>query len=165
MSVSESLVAKNREYYTYRCQYCGFECRKKLIPGSSVPITAQGSYGNEGTPTPETFADEIYEAATIAFVAATSIDPAYLTDSQYLFGEKNFKSGMTLRVETTSGTNDGDYTITTGGVSRGVILLSDSDSLTTETAATAGTVTLSQVIYKPSITSGCPLCGSRNSRN
>jgi hypothetical protein len=164
MEVSESLVAKPRSHYTYRCKYCGFECRKKLIPGSSVPLTRKGSYGSEGSPTPETFADEIYEATTVGFVAATATVPAYLTDSLYLFGEKNFKSGMTLRVATTSGTNDGDYTIATGGVSRGVILLSDSDSLTTETAATAGTVTLSRVIYKPNESaSGCPFCHSLNS--
>jgi hypothetical protein len=161
MSVSESLVAKNREYYTYRCKQCGFECRKKVIPGSSVPVTAKGNYGSEGTPTPESFADEIYEATTIGFVAAvTGVTPAYLTDSAYLFGVKNFKSGMTIRIAGST-SNDKDCTIATGGVSRGEILLSDSDSLTTEGAG--DTVTISQILYSPNIVSGCPFCGSRNS--
>jgi len=164
MNISESLVAKDRDYYTYRCQYCGQECRKKQIPGSGVPITTSGNYGSEGTPTPETFADEMYEATTIGFVAAAGTSPAYLTDSAYLFGEKLFKSGMSIRVETTSGTNDGDYTIAARGVTRGEIQLVSTDSLTTETAASAGTVTISNVTYKPSITSGCPFCGSRNSK-
>jgi hypothetical protein len=105
----------------------------------------------------------MYEATTIAFVAAAGTDPAYLTDSLYLFGEKHFKTGMTIRVETTSGTNDGDYTIGTRGVTRGKIELASTDSLTTETAATAGTVTISQVLYQPNVTSGCSLCGSLNS--
>jgi hypothetical protein len=164
MAVTESLVAKPRTHYVYKCKYCGFENRKKQIAGSSVPLTRKGNYGNEGTPTPETFADEMYSATTIGFVAAISTDPAYLTDSMCLFGEKNFKSGMTLRVVTTSGTNDGDYTIASRGVTRGEILLSDSDSLTTETASTAGTVTLSRVIYSPKISSGCHLCGSLDSQ-
>jgi len=161
MNLNESLVAKDRSFYTYRCKNCGWENRKKLISGSGVPVTRIGSYGSTGTPTPETFADEMYEATTIAFVAAAGSDPAYLTDSLYLFGEKNFNPEMTLRVETTSGTNDGDYTVDT--TSRGVILLDSSDSLTTESAATAGTVTLSKVIYKPAISSGCSFCGSLNS--
>jgi hypothetical protein len=157
-------MTQERSEYTYRCKNCGFECRKKHITGSSVPLTKIGNYGDKGTPTPITYADEMYEAITIAFTAATSTDPAYLTDSRCLFGEKNFKSGMTIRVSTTSGTNDGDYTIATRGVSRGTILLSTSDSLTTEDAATAGTVTISEVTYKPNVTTGCPFCGSLNSK-
>jgi hypothetical protein len=164
MEVSPVLTAKPREFYTYRCRYCGFECRSKNIPGSSVPLTKIGNYGSNATPTPETFADEMYEATTIAFVAAAGTTPAYLTDSAYLFSEKHFSSGMILRISTTSGTNDGDKTIADRGVSRNEILLSDSDSLTTETAATAGTVTISRVIYKPNINTGCPNCGSLNSK-
>jgi len=106
----------------------------------------------------------MYEAATISFTAASGDDPAYLSDSENRFGEKHFSDGMTLRVETTSGTNDNDYTIGDRAVTRGKIELSSADSLTTEDAATAGTVTLSRVIYEASITSGCPFCGSKASR-
>jgi hypothetical protein len=159
------LIAKPRDYYTYRCRVCGFECRSKKIPGSSVPVTKIGNYGSNATPTPETFADEMYVATTIGFVAAASPTPAYMTDSSYLFAEKHFSEGMTIRISgTTSGTNDKDVTIADRGVSRGEILLSSSDSLTTRTAAQSGTVTLSRVIYKPNIASGCPNCGSLNSK-
>lgn len=154
-------IAKDRTFYTGRCLVCGWEIRNKKIPGSSVPITKTGSYGTNATPTPETFADEIYEATTISFVTASSPTPAYLADSANLFGEKGFHTGMTIRIEcSASNTNDKDVTIADGGVSRGEILLSSSDSLTTQTAAAAGTVTLSRVIYKPNISTGCPFCGS-----
>ncbi len=161
MEVSPVLTAKPRDSYTYRCRYCGFECRSKNIPGSSVPLTKIGDYGSNATPTPETFADEMYEATTIAFVAATSTVPANLTDSAYLFSEKHFSSGMTIRIEGSTD-NDKDVTIADRGVSRGEILLSDSDSLTGELAG--DTVTLSRVIYKPKVNTGCPLCGSLNSK-
>lgn len=164
MELSESQFAKERTFYVGRCLVCGFEIRNKQILGSSVPITKTGSYGSNATPTPVTFADEMYEATSIAFVAAAGSNPAYLTDSGLLFGEKHFNGGMTIRVVTTSGTNDGDYTIADRGVTRGEILLSSSDSLTTESASTAGTTTISRVIYSPNITSGCPLCGSLNSK-
>lgn len=157
-------IAKPREYYVYRCKYCGFECRKIKIPGNDVSLTKTGDYGNNGTPTPTEFADEMYEAATIAFTAATDDDPAYLTDSAYQFGDKHFSGTMPIRIETTSGTNDGDYTIAERGVTREKILLSDSDSLTTEDAATAGTVTISAILYRPNVTTGCPQCGSLHSR-
>jgi hypothetical protein len=163
-NVPESQMAKERLHYTYRCRVCGFENVKTKIPSSSVPVTRTGSYGSNATPTPTAYADEMYEATTIAFVAAADPDPAYLTDSANLFGENHFSDGMTIRIGTTSGTNDGDVTIANRGVTRGKILLSSSDSLTTEDAATAGTVTLSRIIKQPSVSSGCPLCGSLNSK-
>ena len=132
--------------------------------GSSVPVTKTGNYGSNAVPTAESYADEMYEAVTISFTAASGDTPAYLSDSAKLFAEKHFHEGMTLRVETTSGTNDGDYTIADRGVSRDEILLSSTDSLTTEAAATAGTVTLSRVINQPNISTGCPFCGSLASR-
>jgi len=153
-----------RTRYKYRCPICGWSCTKEQIPGVSVPVTPTGDYGDKGGPTGTEFTDEIYEAATIAFTAASGDDPAYLTDSTNRFGEKLFKSEMPIRIETTSGTNDGDYTIAARGVSRGTILLSSSDSLTTETASTAGTVTISKICYKPDDSQGCPGCGSRNTR-
>jgi len=107
----------------------------------------------------------LYVAATIGFVAIAGTAPAYLTDSAARFGEKQFKSEMLIRIVTSSGTNDGDYTIAARGVSRGEITLKSTDVLTTETAATAGTVTISRVIYKPNQSAGgCPSCHSLNSR-
>lgn len=161
---AENLIPKERSHYTYRCRVCGFENMKRKITGSSVPVTKLGNYGSSATPTPETYADEMYEATSISFVAAAGSTPAYLSDSANLFSEKRFNGGMTIRVGTTSGTNDGDYTIADRGISRGQILLGSSDSLTDEDAATAGTVTISHVTYKPNVTSGCPFCGSLNSR-
>ncbi|GAJ23516.1 unnamed protein product, partial [marine sediment metagenome] len=56
------------------------------------------------------------------------------------FVTAGFRSGQIITVDTTSGTNDGIYTIST--VTPGVITLIESDPLTTEDAATAGTVTI-----------------------
>jgi len=151
-----------RSQFTVRCRHCGYEVRSKHTEGASVPVAKQGDYGSNGTPQPEPFADEMYEATTISFVAAGGSIPAYIADSANRFGEKCFVGGMVIRVSTTSGTNEGDYTIADRGVTRGEILLSSSDSLTTEDASTAGTVTISRVLYKPTINSGCPFCGSLN---
>jgi len=153
-----------RSHYVYRCRICGFENRKQKIPGTTVPITRLGDYGNKGTPPGEAFADELYSATSIAFVAAAGDTPAKLTDSASLFGDKLLKSEAPIRIETTSGTNDGDYAIAARGVSRGELLLDSSNSLTTEDAATAGTVTISRIIYKPNQSAGgCPSCHSLNS--
>ena len=154
-----------RTRYKYRCRVCGFTCTKEVIPGVSVPITRTGDYGSKGTPTGETFADELYKATTVGFVAVAGTTPAYLTDSVSRFGEKQFKSEMPIRVATSSGTNDGDYTIAARGVSRGEITLKSTDVLTTESAATAGTVTISAIKWKPNQEAGgCPSCHSLNSK-
>jgi hypothetical protein len=158
--VQEIQIAKDRTYYTGRCIICGWEVRNKKISYSNVPITKTGNYGSNATPQPVTFADEMYVATTISFVDASSPDAAYIADSAYLIGDKGFHTGMTIRVETTEGTNDGDFTISS--VTRGEILLTSSARLTTQSAATAGTVTISRVIYQPQIASGCPFCGSLN---
>jgi hypothetical protein len=160
--VQEIQIAKDRTYYTGRCIICGWEVRNKEISYSNVPITKTGNYGSNATPQPVTFADEMYVATTISFVDASSPDAAYMADSAYLIGDKGFHTGMTIRVETTEGTNDGDFTISS--VTRGEILLTSSARLTTQSAATAGTVTISRVIYSPSVLSGCPFCGSLKSR-
>lgn len=157
-------MANLRSAYKYRCRICGFECTRKTIPGTNGPVTKLGDYGSKGTPTGTAFYDELYQAVTISFTAAAGSDPAYLTDSTNQFADKQFKSEMPIKVVTTSGTNDGSYTIAVRGVSRGKITLASTDVLTTEAAATAGTVTISAIKYKPEYTTGCPSCGSLNSR-
>ena len=151
------MKVENRDYYTYKCRVCGQECRKKLIPGSSVPLTKKGVY-SDATPQPTAYADEMYEAGTISFDSTPCLE-----DSANKFGEKHFSDSMTIRVVTESGTNDGDYTISDRGVTRGKILVDE--SLTDESAATAGTVTISRMIWKPDENvGGCPFCHSLNSR-
>jgi hypothetical protein len=119
-----------------------------------------GDYGSKGTPPGVVFYDQHYSATTIRFVAAAGTAPAYLADSANLFGDKLLKSEMPIRVATSSGTNDGDYTIAARGVSRSEITLKSTDVLTTEIAATAGTVTISAIKWKQNISTGCPACGS-----
>jgi len=150
---------------TYRCKHCGFLCTKKTDPSLTRTKTNRGAYGGNATPDPTAWNDEQYEATSVSFVAAAGAVPAKINDSANLFADKHFTSEQPIKVETTSGTNDGDYTIAARGVSRGTLTLSSSDSLTTENAATAGTVTMSDRTYKPNVTTGCPLCGSLDSRS
>lgn len=96
-------------------------------------------------------------------VAAVEDAPAKIYDSANRFADKHFRSEQPIKIVTTSGTNDGTYTIAAGGVSRGTLTLDDDDSLTTENAATAGEVTISDVTYEPNVTTGCPHCGSLDS--
>jgi len=160
---------QQRAYYTYRCKYCGSECFKKSgLPSGQSP-TKLGNYGSAAVPAPTNYDEEMYESTTISFTAETATDVAYISDSACKFADKHFTPGMTLVVETDSGTNDGTYTINTdkdyaGMVTASVIYLSDSDSLTTENAATAGTVTISRRIKEPSVGSGCSFCGSLASK-
>ena len=150
---------------TYRCKYCGFLCTKKTDPNLSRVKTKTGNYGSNATPEPASWTtDEQYEATTVSFAAASGSTPAKINDSANRFVDKHFKSEQPIKVSTTSGTNDGTYTIAARGVSRGTLTLSSSDSLSDETAATAGTVTIYAVTYQPDISTGCPLCGSLNSR-
>ena len=140
------------------------ECVSKKMAQSVVPVTKSGNYGDNATPTPTAYVDEFYSAITVSFTAKTGSDPAYLSDSLLGFADNHIQCNWAITIATTSGTNDGTYTIADRGVSRGTILLSSTDSLTTESAATAGTVTISKNIYKPNVTSGCPFCGSLNSK-
>lgn len=149
---------------TYRCKYCGFLCTKKTDPSLSRTKTKLGSYGDSTTPTLTAWYDEQYTATTLSFVAASGSIPAKINDSANKFAAKCFRSEQPIKVETDSGTNDGTYTIAARGVSRGTLTLSSSDSLTTEDAATAGTVVISAVVYKPNVTTGCPFCGSLDSK-
>jgi hypothetical protein len=155
---------RDRKEDTYRCQVCDFENVSKKMMQSNVPVTKLGNYGDNATPTPTAYSDEVYAAITVSFTAETSSDPAYLSDSRLGFADNHIQSNWSITIATSSGTNDGTYTIADRGVSRGTILLDDDDSLTTESAATAGTVTISKNIYKPNVTTGCPFCGSLNSK-
>ena len=157
------LRVPDRTESTYRCQVCGMECVKKKMEQSSDPVTKLGHYGDNATPTPTAYSDTVYIATTVSFTAESGADPAYLSDSALAFADKHLSSGWNIAITATSGTNDGSYTIASRGVSRGTVLLSSTDSLTTENAATAGTVTIYRTIYKPNIVTGCPFCGSLNS--
>lgn len=149
---------------TYRCKNCGWLCTKKTVPELTRVNTKTGHYGSNGTPSPTALTVEQYEATTISFVAETSSTPAELNDSAGKFVDKNFGGGQLIVVETTSGTNDGTYTLAGRAVSRDTLLLDSNGSLTTESAATAGTVTISDATYQPNVTRGCPFCGTLNSR-
>lgn len=159
-------VNKDLSHYTYRCKYCDMECIKTPLKESGLGTTKLGNYGSAGTPTPESYVEEMYEATTISFTAASGDDPAYISDANAKFVENMIIGGSSLRIETTSGTNDGDYTAAVRQETpHEKILLDDDDSLTTESAATAGTVTISRIIYKPLETgTGCPFCQSLNSK-
>lgn len=107
----------------------------------------------------------IYHNNKISFTAATSSTPAKINHASSGFADLGFVPGDTIIISTTSGTNDGTYTLATrGGITNGSLSLSSADSLTTESANAAGTVTLSIRTYKPNITTGCSFCGSLNSR-
>uniref|UniRef100_A0A6M3K2M1 Uncharacterized protein n=1 Tax=viral metagenome TaxID=1070528 RepID=A0A6M3K2M1_9ZZZZ len=158
---------KNRDFYTYRCQVCGFENVKKRIPHSSVPVAKIGDYGSNATPTPQIYTEAyaMISSRTISFAAASGSTPAKISDAHNQFGESHFKGGMPINVTTDSGINDGNYTIAAMGVLIGDLSLSSTDSLTTETAAAAGLVTIYRRFYKPNVTTGCPFCGTLNSKN
>ena len=140
------------------------ECVSKKMAQSADPVTKSGNYGDNATPTPTAYTDEYYSAITVSFTAESGSDPAYLSDSALGFSDNHIQSNWGITIATTSGTNDGTYTIADRGVSRGTILLVSTDSLTTEDAATAGTVTIDKNIYKPNVTTGCSFCGSLNSK-
>ena len=157
-------MVENRDYYVYHCKICGMECVKIRNPESSVPVTKLGNYGDNATPTPSQLAEILYTASTISFTIESGDDPAKISDSASKFTDSRFLSEMNIRIATTSGTNDGDYSIAARGVSKGEIRLSSDDSLTTENAATAGEVSISRLLYEPSVTTGCSFCGSLNSK-
>lgn len=155
----------------YKCKICGFlNIKQKSIPqnpdrwGIARGVTQLGHY-SEGTPTPIQYDEEIYSATTISFTAASGSELAKINDSEHLLGSKGFGPGNTIVIASGSGTNDGAYTLAElGGVAEGSLSLKSGEDLTTEDAATAGTVTLSVRWYKPNITTGCPFCGTLNSR-
>jgi hypothetical protein len=156
-------VPKTTEFL-YRCKHCGYACASKAIKEWGRSKTKQGNYGSNATPTPTAWYDEQYSATTISFAAVAGDTPAKINDSANLFAAKHFRSEQPIKIATTSGTNDGFFTIAARGVSRGTLTLNSNDSLTTEAAATAGTVTISAVTYQPNVGTGCPFCGSLNSR-
>jgi hypothetical protein len=78
-------------------------------------------------------------ATTIAFSENTP-DADTITDSGNGFLVAGFQAGDQITVTSTSGLNDGTYTI--GSVVAGTITLLARNDLTTETAGAAGTVTI-----------------------
>jgi len=157
-------VPQRLGYFTYRCKNCGQECVEKSGLPSGLPTTKKGNYGSSGTPTPSAYNDILYTASTISFTAATATEPAMINDSALMFAEKHFTTEMVVKIVTGSGTNDKTVTIASRGVAPGVLSLSSSDTLSTESAATAGEVSLYRVIYQPNVSGGCGFCGSLNSR-
>ena len=155
-------VPKTTEFL-YKCKYCGFPCSRRQVREWGKGKTKHGNYGSNATPTPAAWTDEQYAATSISFAAVSGTTPAKINDSANKFADKKFKSEQQFSIVTTSGTNDGVYTVAARGVSRGTLTLSSSDTLTTENAATAGTVTISAVTYLPNVGTGCPHCGSLNS--
>ncbi len=149
---------------TYSCQVCGFENLKNKMKHSNLNVTKLGNYGDNATPTPASYSDTVYTATTVSFTAASGDDPAYLSDSAFGFADNHVPTNHALAISTTSGTNDGSYTTAARGVLPGTVTLASTDGLTTESAATAGTVTIARVIYEPNVTTGCAFCGSLNSK-
>ena len=100
-------------------------------------------------------------AATEGYISATDISFAYVEDECTIdkaaagFDAANFVASddQMILIETTSGLNDGLYTIASDADQK--ITLAAGDVLTTETAAAAGTVTLTCVeVYKITPTRG-----------
>lgn len=122
-----------------------------------VPTKA-GDYGNNAVPSPTAYDETVYTATTVSFDG----DNGKLVDSACAFADHHIIGGSTLVITTTSGTNDGTYTVSARGVSRSEVLIDE--ALTNETSSSAGTVTIKRRIYKPNVTTGCPFCGSLNSK-
>lgn len=92
---------------------------------------------------------ELVNAASVSLttIAFVNSNPDTITDSASGFLTAGFEPGQIIIVTTTSGTNDGVYTI--ASVAAGTITLIAADSLTTENAATAGTVAMSAGAIQP----------------
>ena len=101
-----------------------------------VPFSFQFLVTTSGTPEALTVKRR---ATTIAFVE-NNADADTITDSASGFLVAGFQPGDQITVTSTSGVNDGSYTI--GSVVAGTITLIASNDLTTETAGAAGTVTI-----------------------
>ena len=107
------------------------------LTNPSVPFTFQFLITTSGTP--EQLAVK-RRATTIAFVENTASADT-ITDSASGFLVAGFQPGDQITITSTSGLNDGTYTI--GSVVAGTITLKATNDLTTESAAAAGTVRLS----------------------
>jgi hypothetical protein len=126
----------------------------RLLPEEALRtqncIWKNGMVKRNGTNIVTTTGVSTYSATTISFADA---DPDTIDDSASGLG--NFIAGQQIIVTSTSGTNDGTYIIVTStsgtndgtytiaSVAAGTITLVTGDTLTTENAATAGTVTVS----------------------
>ncbi|MHC4525150.1 MAG: hypothetical protein ACYSU8_06410, partial [Planctomycetota bacterium] len=68
------------------------ECVSKKMEQSNVPVTKRGNYGDNATPTPTAYTDEVYSAITVSFTAESGSDPAYLTDAALGFADNHIQS-------------------------------------------------------------------------
>ena len=157
-------VPIREEYYTYRCHYCGFECVQRSGLPSGLPITQIGDYGANATPTPTAYIDLMYTANTISFTAGSGTTPDTISDSAKHFADYHIGGDMTIVTVSTSGLNDNTYTIASKGAKMASLTLQSTGSLTTESAAHAGTVSIYRVLYFVDQHSGCPFCASKASK-
>lgn len=156
---------------TRRCRVCNFPIiLKKQISANPTPwgvargITPRGSYQSDTVPTPESFNVELCESDTISFSAASGDTPAKILDSAKRLADLCLKPGDTIIISHTEGSNNGTYALAErGGVTSGELSLASGYNLTTQAVAAAGTVTISVRRFKPSVSTGCPFCGSLNS--
>ena len=105
---------------------------------SNLPIPFSFQFNVQTSGTPERLTVK-RRATTIAFSENTP-DSDTITDSGNGFLVAGFQAGDQITVASTSGLNDGAYTI--GAVVAGTITLVARNDLTTETAGAAGTVTI-----------------------
>ena len=104
----------------------------------NLPLNFTFRFSITTSGTPEQLAVK-RRATTIAFVEGNQ-DADTITDSGNGFITAGFQAGDQITVVSTSGVNDGTYTI--ASVAAGTITLLRRNDLTTETAGAAGTVTL-----------------------
>src|SRR3990167_1573590 len=104
----------------------------------NLPLNFTFQFNVTTSSTPEQLAAK-RRATTIAFSENTA-DPDTITDSGNGFLVAGFQPGDQITVVSTSGLNDGSYTI--GSVVAGTITLLARNDLTTEAAGAAGTVTI-----------------------
>jgi len=161
---------KNRSEYTYRCRICGFENLHTKMPQTDVPVTKIGDYGANGTPTPETYNLSCYdtsvfypETPSISYFAAAGGIDAYMLDTRQKFVEFGFMTLRNLYVYTSSGLILGNYTISERGVSPQRVYVEEDFGMDLG-AAEVGYTIIYKRSYRPSVSTGCPFCGSLASR-
>lgn len=159
----------DRASLTYRCPTCGFECVAKGGLASGLSVTKIGDYGTSGGPLPTTeVSSEVYAftvpAGVNAFTAASGSELAYIYDPFQKVSLIRIIGGDDVTVTTESGINDGTYTVDAKGISLDKIRVASGFDFASEDGGSAGKISLKVVQYKPNITTGCPFCGSLNTK-